>query len=151
MRYGRFFTEQTVNAEDVQATSDGGEYTDAVLRAAGFYPIVEVGEPSDSPNRVFRYTLVEDEDGGHIEESYTIQQIPRTFSKLKILQAAARLGLAGSFISLLQADPLLYEMWSAAQNISEGNEFFQNGVATVKQQLGLSDEQIEAILKETVI
>ena len=150
-RYGKFFTEQTTDAEDIMATSAGGEYTDAVLRADGWYPIVEVGEPSDSPYRIFRYTLVGDENGGHIEERYTIHQQARTFSKLKLLQAAARMQLAGSFISMLQEDPLLYEMWSAAQNLSEDNEFFQNGVALVKQRLNLTDEQIESVLNEATI
>lgn len=150
-RYGKFLTEETTDVEDIMATSDGGEYTDAVLRADGWFPIVEVGEPSDSPYRIFRYTLVRDENGGHIEQQYTIHQQARTFSKLKILQTAAQLGLANDFLSLLKSDALLYEMWLAAQNIAEDNQFFQSGVETIKQQLHLTDEQIESILKEATI
>lgn len=149
--YGKFFDENASEADDIMTTSDGGEYTDEVLRADGWFPIVEVGEPSDSPYRIFRYTLVSDENGGHIEQQYTIHQQARTFSKLKILQTAAQLGLANDFLSLLKSDALLYEMWLAAQNIAEDNQFFQSGIETIKQQMHLTDEQIETILSNCVI
>ena len=149
-RYGKFLTEETTNVEDIMATSDGGEYTDAVLRSLEFYPIETVGDV-EGENRIVRYTLIEDENGGHIEERFTSQRISRTFSKLKILQTAAQLGLANDFLSLLKSDALLYEMWLAAQNIAEDNQFFQSGVETIKQQLHLTDEQIESILKEATI
>lgn len=150
MRYGKFLTENTTDAEDIMATSDGGKYTDAVLRSLGFYPIETVGD-IEGENRIVRYTLIEDENGGHIEESFTIQHISRTFSKLKILQAAAQMGLATDFLTLLQSDVLLYNMWLAAQNIAEDNQFFKDGVKTIKQQLHLTDEQIESILSNCVI
>ena len=150
MRYGKFLTEETTNVEDIIATSDGGEYTDAVLRSLGFYPIETVGDV-EGENRIVRYTLIEDGSGGHIEERFAIQRISRTFSKLKILTVAAQMGLANDFLSLLKSDALLYEMWLAAQNIAEDNQFFQSGVETIKQQLHLTDEQIESILKEATI
>lgn len=150
MRYGKFLTDNTTNVEDIMATSDGGKYTDTILRSLGFYPIETVGDV-EGENRIVRYTLIEDENGGHIEERFTSQRISRTFSKLKILQAAAQMGLATDFLTMLQSDVLLYNMWLAAQNIAEDNQFFQSGIETIKQQMHLTDEQIESILRNCVI
>ena len=149
------FAKLTDNKFQVTVTDVDDYKTAEDLLADGFFPYEETEQPSEALDSMHYYLAEYYEEDGKIKQRWTVAEYEtpqwRIFSKLKILQAAARLGLAGSFISLLQSDPLLYEMWSAAQNINEGNEFFQNGIAIVKQQLGLTDEQIEAILKEVVL
>lgn len=146
-RYGKFLSDITENTDAVTTTTSDETYTDEVLRSLGYYPIREVEEMPNAQYWELRFTL----NGDEIEQSYFVPQTYRTFSKLKILQTAAQLGLANDFLSLLKSDALLYEMWLAAQNIAEDNQFFQSGVETIKQQLHLTDEQIESILKEATI
>ena len=146
-RYGKFLSDITENTDAVTTTTSDETYTDEVLRSLGYYPIREVEEMPNAQYWELRFTL----NGDEIEQSYFVPQTYRTFSKLKILTVAAQMGLANDFLSLLKSDALLYEMWLAAQNIAEDNPFFQSGVETIKQQLHLTDEQIESILKEATI
>ncbi len=150
MRYGKFLTENTTDAEDIMVTSDGGEYTDAVLRADGWFPVVEVGEPSDSPNRIFRYTLVEDEDGGHIEERYIVVRQPRTFSKMKVVMALMKRNLWIQVKAFIEQAGL-YDLYLAAQTFSEDNEYFAQALSTLKATLGVTEDTVEEILDEATV
>ncbi len=147
-RYGKFITD-----DQIEAMADGPEYDDARLRSMGFYPIVETNEMPDAPNWETTYELFgETEAEKVVLQTYIVPpKPPRTFSKLKLLEGAAHIGKAGELITILQSDPLLYELWSAAQNISEDNEFFQNGIEAIKARMQLSDEQIESVLAASVI
>lgn len=150
MRYGKFLTENTTDAEDIMATSDGGEYTDAVLRADGWFPIIEVGEPSDSPNRIFRYTLVEDEDGGHIEERYIVVRQPRTFSKFKLVMALMKRNLWTQVKAFIEEAGLM-DLYQAAQSFDEDNDYFKQAKGTLQSMLGVPDEIVEQILSESIV
>ena len=150
MRYGKFFDENTTEADDIMATSDGGEYTDEVLRADGWFPIVEVGEPSDSPFRVFHYTKVEDENGGHIEESYTITPQTRTFSKFKLVMALMKRNLWTQVKAFIEEAGLM-DLYQAAQSFDEDNDYFKQAKGTLQSMLGVSDETVEQILSESIV
>lgn len=72
---------------------------------------------------------------------------PRTFSKLKVTAALmAREKWLPVRDFLVQNG--LYDLYLAAQDFREDNEFFVKGLAALKEQFGMADEEIEAILKE---
>jgi len=148
-RYGKFLTEQTTDVEDIMATSDGGEYTDAALRADNWFPIETVGYDG-SPNTIIRYTLVDDENGGHIEERYTAQQEKKSYSKLKILLAAQQAGMDTAFIGLLESNITLKYIWDASNTI-EDNELLNTYLPPVGQALNKTPEEIKAFLDENCI
>ena len=148
-RYGKFFTEQTVDAEDIMATSDGGEYTDEVLRKLKFYPIETVGE--NTGNCRMSYTLVDDENGGHIEERFIpIPREPAKYSKLKILLAAQQAGIDSAFVDLLESNTTLKYIWDASNTI-EDNELLDQYLPTIGQALGKTPDEIRAFLDENCV
>lgn len=150
MRYGKFLTENTTDAEDIMATSDGGEYTDEVLRADGWFPIETVGDVGSS-NSVIRYSLVEDASGGHIEERYTaLPENPKLYSKLKILLAAQNAGMGDAFVALLQSNVMLKLIWDAS-NVIEDNELFEQYLPDIATALGKTEEEIRSFLDENCV
>ena len=151
MRYGKFFTEQTVDAEDIMATSDGGEYTDEVLRKLKFYPIETIGE--NTGNCRVSYTLVNDENGGHIEETYTIDESSvqvAQYSKLKILLAAQQAGFIEALVQFLNADLATKMIWDAS-NVIEDNELLAAYIPSIAEALNKTPEEIKTFLDENCI
>jgi hypothetical protein len=74
---------------------------------------------------------------------------PRTFSKLKITAALMKIEKWLPVRDyLVQAG--LYDLYLAAQDFKEDDEFFVKGLTELKAKFGMSDEEVEAILKEGV-
>ena len=74
---------------------------------------------------------------------------PRTFSKLKITAALMKIEKWLPVRDyLVQAG--MYDLYLAAQDFKEDDEFFIEGLAGLKAKFGMSDEEVEAILKEGV-
>jgi hypothetical protein len=74
---------------------------------------------------------------------------PRTFSKLKITAALIKLEKWIPIRDyLVQAG--MYDLYLAAQDFKEDDEFFVKGLTELKAKFGMSDEEVEAILKEGV-
>lgn len=75
---------------------------------------------------------------------------PRTFSKLRIVAALTRAGVWANVKQyIIDAD--LYDLYLAAQDFSEDNEYFTQGKAQLQTALGWTDEQVESILQEAEI
>ena len=73
----------------------------------------------------------------------------RIFSKLKLvaaLKAADKWVLVKTWLE----EKAYYDFYLAAQNFAEDNELFVEGRDAIKRYLGMSDEQIEAILSQCV-
>lgn len=149
MRYGKFLTDQTDDVEDIAATSDGGEYTDEVLRKLNFYPIETIGE--NTGNCRMSYTLVDDDNGGHIEELFIpMPREPAKYSKLKILLAAQQTGMGEAFINLLESNTMLKLIWDASNTI-EDNELLDQYLPTIGQAIGKTPEEIKEFLDENCV
>ena len=74
---------------------------------------------------------------------------PRIFSKLKMVSALTSAGVwpqVKQFI--INAD--LYDLYLAAQEFSEDNEYFVRGKNALQQSLAWTDEQVEAVLAQSV-
>ena len=87
-------------------------------------------------------------DGKWVRQ-YEVRELPppppRTFSKLRIVAALTTAGVWDSVKQLL-IERGLYDLFLAAQDFREDNEYFENGKAALQTALGWTDEQVEAVL-----
>ena len=74
---------------------------------------------------------------------------PRTFSKLKITAALMKMEKWLPVRDYLVQSGM-YDLYLAAQDFKEDDEFFVKGLTELKVKFGMSDEEVEAILKEGV-
>lgn len=74
---------------------------------------------------------------------------PRTFSKLKITAALMKIEKWLPVRDYLVQSGM-YDLYLAAQDFKEDDEFFVRGLTEIKAKFGMSDEEVEAILKEGV-
>lgn len=75
---------------------------------------------------------------------------PRVFSKLKITAALMKIEKWLPVRDYLVQSGL-YDLYLAAQDFKEDDEFFIKGLTELKAKFGMSDEEVEAILKEGVV
>lgn len=72
---------------------------------------------------------------------------PRVFSKLKVVAALTKAGVWPQVKAWIEANGL-YDIYLAAQEFAEDNEWFARAVAALKPVVGWTDEQVEAMLEE---
>ena len=70
---------------------------------------------------------------------------PRVFSKLKCVAALMQENVWPRVKQYIEQAGL-YDLYLAAQEFSEDNEYFVRGKAALQQALGWTDEQVEAVL-----
>lgn len=71
----------------------------------------------------------------------------KTYSKMKCVLKLTQMGVWEQVKQWIIAQGL-YDVYLAAQDFSEDNPYFVQGLATFKEMLGLSDEQIRAVLRD---
>lgn len=76
--------------------------------------------------------------------------LPRTFSKLKVVAALTEAGVWPQVKAWIEQAGL-YDLYLAAQDFAEDNEYFAVGKAQLQQALGWTDEQVEKILSAAEI
>lgn len=91
----------------------------------------------DEWHRVFRY-----EDAP--------APVPRAFSKYKIVRALQSEGVWEQVKAWIESTPGAYDLFLAAEDISEDEPLLADGIAAVKQLLGWTDEQVQAVLDASV-
>lgn len=118
-----------------------------------YYPISDDPAPTPPEGKVARfngYAVV----AGWIAPQYSFEDAPppppRTFSKLRIVAALTTAGVWDSVKQLL-IERGLYDLFLAAQNFAEDNEYFEQGKAALQTALGWTNEQVEAVLAASVI
>lgn len=74
---------------------------------------------------------------------------PRVFSKLKITAALMKIEKWLPVRDYLVQSGL-YDLYLAAQDFKEDDEYFVKGLAALKEQFGMTDKEVEEILKEGV-
>lgn len=158
-RYGKI--DPNDNSRVIYA-ANGGVYNgrlyptfpDAVQRALGNLPVAPDTPPSDPAPEGYHYEARNYAvDGSEIRRQYEAVQDapppPRTFSKLKIVAALTSAGVwAQAKAYIEQAE--LYDLYLAAQDFREDNQFFAQGRAALQSALGMTDAQVEAILAASV-
>jgi len=76
--------------------------------------------------------------------------LPRTFSKLRIVSALTNAGVWAQVKAYIEREGL-YDLYLAAQDFREDNEYFTQGKAALQMALGWTDAQVEDVLKEATI
>ena len=140
--------------------------TDAHYRAAKFVPVVDE-RPSEPAPEGYHYeakgweevsssSSSEFENGDNfarIRRVYeTVQDPappPRVFSKLKIVAALMTAGVWETVKQYIIAGGL-YDLFLAAQDFREDNEFFVRGKTALQTALSWTDEQVEAVLAASI-
>ena len=87
-------------------------------------------------------------DGEHVRQYDEVQDVPpppRTFSKYRLVSALTSAGVWDAVKQLL-IERSLYDLFLAAQDFAEDNEYFSQGKAALQTALGWTDEQVEAVL-----
>lgn len=117
----------------------------------GWYPVEKVlpkPEPGAGQQLAFSYTVL---DGVAYKEYFLWpdgQSLgPRVFSKLKVVAALTEAGVWPQVKAWIEANGL-YDLYLAAQEFAEDNEWFAQGLAALKPVVGWTDEQVEALLEE---
>ena len=76
---------------------------------------------------------------------------PRTFSKYKLVGALMQAQVWPQVKEWIESVPGAYDLYLAAEDISEDEPLLAQGIAAVKQLLGWTDEQVEAVLDASAI
>lgn len=95
-----------------------------------------------------------DSYGGVYNRVYEVRELPppppRTFSKYKLVGALLQAGVWPQVKEWLLAQDGAYDLYLAAEDISEDEPLLAQGIAAVKELLGWTDEQVEAVLAASV-
>ena len=162
MKYAKFISETNIDRNlPHYATWQGRVYTGdlsaipGLPESLGFLPLDETAEPETPAPEGSHYEARYAETDGRIAQSWIAvadpPAAPRVFSKLKIKGAIATAGLLTAFKQLLEGiivaeDYTAAEAFNDAANISEAHPGFAAAVTAAKAALGVTDEQVEAIL-----
>lgn len=127
---------------------------DKHYETAGYKRVIDT-PPSVSPREGYHWEVKGWEASeGRIcrvyEEVANPPEPPRTLSKLKCVAALMQAGVWSEVKAWIEAAGL-YDLYLAAQDFREDNEYFVRGREQLQAVLGWSDEQVEAILKECAI
>ena len=76
---------------------------------------------------------------------------PRTFSKYKLVAALMQAEVWPQVKAWIESVPGAYDLYLAAEDISEDEPLLAQGIAAVKELLSWTDEQVEAVLAQAAI
>ena len=75
---------------------------------------------------------------------------PRTFSKYKLVGALMQTQVWPQVKEWIESVPGAYDLYLAAEDISEDEPLLAQGIAAVKELLSWTDEQVEAVLAASI-
>lgn len=94
-------------------------------------------------------------DGETWRRVYEVRELPppppRTFSKYRLVAALMQAQVWPQVKEWIESVPGAYDLYLAAEDISEDEPLLAQGIAAVKQLLGWTDEQVEAVLAASAI
>lgn len=76
---------------------------------------------------------------------------PRTFSKYKLVAALMQAEVWPQVKAWIEGVPGAYDLYLAAEDISEDEPLLAQGIAAVKELLSWTDAQVEAVLAQAAI
>lgn len=141
--------------------TESAEHTvvDAEEQPDGFLPLVYTDRPDSTARRGYqwgaRYRRI---DGERVEQFWVEEEVPvvpRTFSKFKLKLAIASEGYLDEFTAMLSSFEVVPgymgdEAFRDAVTLDEDHPKFKEAVRLAKDNLGLTDEEVERILAASV-
>jgi len=76
---------------------------------------------------------------------------PRTFSKYRLVSALMQAEVWPQVKTWIESVPGAYDLYLAAEDISEDEQLLKDGIDDVKKLLGWTDEDVERVLAASVI
>lgn len=76
---------------------------------------------------------------------------PRVYDKYELVMAIERAGFLEDFVSLIRSDPVLELKWNAADYLDFSDGTLQSAIDAIKESLGVTDEQVEAVLAQAEV
>lgn len=141
---------------------------------AGFVPVVDA-QPTDPAPEGYHYdplgweprenVKVKMENGKWVEapdgtpfnilhSTFSITQDPPApqpvYDRYKLVCALEEANLLLPFVQFLESDPILKIKWESAQQLDYNDNVLTDGIAALKTALGVTDEQIAAVLAASV-
>jgi hypothetical protein len=129
-----------------------GELPADYLATQGFYPLEESETPTPREGNHYeaRYAF----EDMHIQQTWVEVENPppppRTFSKRKLYRALSAAEVWTAAKAYMEGDGV-WEDWEYATTLDEDDPLLIAAVSALKTQLGLTDEQVEAILEASKI
>ena len=127
--------------------------TYAQYRAQGWKIFLNVARPPKSPRDGFHY-----EQDGWTETATTIgprwklvkdaPPAPKVYDRYYLLEALKESGHLAAFLALINSDAETQAFWNAADDLPADAPLFQQVLAAAKEQLGISDEDLAAVLSK---
>lgn len=118
-----------------------------------YLPIVE--EPPTTDSAHYSVATGWTRDGETWRRVYEVRELPppppRTFSKYKLVAALMQAEVWPQVKEWLLSQDGAYDLYLAAEDISEDEPLLAQGIAAVKELLGWTDAQVEAVLAASVI
>lgn len=127
--------------------------TEAHLHAAGYKPYID--EPPQTDAEHYAAPIGWEDRDGAIRRTYEVRELPppppRTFSKYRLVSALMQADLWTGVKAWIENTEGAYDLYLAAEDISEDEPLLAQGIAALKSELGITDEQVEAILAAATI
>ena len=129
--------------------------TNAEKALMGYLPL-SPDWPVDPPEgKHYERTGKIERDGDGYRWVYTLVDnpppTPRTFSKYKLVGALMQAEVWPQVKAWIESTPGAYDLYLAAEDISEDEPLLAQGIEAVKELLGWTDERVEAILAASVM
>jgi len=114
-----------------------------------------VGEPPTTDSAHYAVATGWTRDGETWRRVYEVREVPppppRVFDKYKLVDALITAGVWDHVEAWLKGTPNAWTRALMAPDISEDEPLLAQGITAVKQLLGWTDEQVEAVLAASVI
>ena len=114
-----------------------------------------IDEPPQTDSAHYAAPTGYEQDGDAWRRLYEVREIlpppPRTFSKYRLVRALQTAEVWDRVKAWLEATPGAYDLYLAAEDISEDEPLLASGIAAVKELLGWDDEKVAAVLDAAVI
>ena len=118
----------------------------------GWYPVEKVlPKPVPGDGEELGYTYTVDTERGIAYKEYFIQRQTPMYDKYELVMAIERAGFLDDFVSLIKSDPVLEMKWNAADYLDFSDGTLQEAIDAIKESLGVTDEQVEAILAQAEV
>lgn len=112
--------------------------------------------PTPPEGKVVEYGGYELGDGDHLwHKQWVVVDAPppppRTFSKYRLVSALMAANVWSQVKAWIESKPGAYDLYLAAEDISEDEPLLKDGIAEVKRLLGWTDEDVERVLAASAI